>query len=67
MKLTHNGTREAQSKEAEFFLFGRRNIGGRSLKSALAYGASLQKIYCGTDPSLEEDVDGSIGFPMWIR
>jgi hypothetical protein len=41
MKLTHNGTREAQSKEAEFFLFGRRNIGGRSLKSALAYGASL--------------------------
>jgi hypothetical protein len=41
MKLTHNGTRELQGKEVEFFLFGRRNIGGRSLKSALAYGASL--------------------------
>jgi hypothetical protein len=55
-----------QGKEAEFFLFGGRNIDGRTLKSALANGASLKEIHCRTDPSLEKDVDG-IKFPVRIR
>jgi hypothetical protein len=56
-----------QGKEAKFFLFGGRNINGRSLKSALTNGASLKKIHCGTDPGLEKDIDGSIRFPVQIQ
>jgi hypothetical protein len=56
-----------QGKEAEFFLFGGGNIDERPLKSALTNGTSLEKIHCGTDLSLEKDIDGSIRFPVRIR
>jgi hypothetical protein len=66
MKFTHNGARQTQRKESEFFLFGGWNVNQRTLKSALANGASLKKIHSGTNSSLKKDVDGSIRFPVRI-